>query len=97
MQEQLSQCNRRNTPAVLRAVAKSHKGLQGAKLFACGCSGRNLKNISKFTWKSPCWSPFIVKLLPGIAYMKKVKVKVTQSTLSKKRRLHRESYASAFL
>ena len=41
-QEQLSQCNRRTIAAVLRAVVKSHKGLKEAKIFACGCSGRNL-------------------------------------------------------
>ena len=65
---QLSQCNRRNTATVLRAVVKSHNGLKGTKVFACGCSGRNLKNLSKFAGKSPCWGPFIVKLQPVIAY-----------------------------
>ena len=54
-QEQLSQCCSRNTATVLRAVVKSHKGLKGTKVFACGCSGRNLNNFSKFTGKSPCW------------------------------------------
>ena len=39
-QRQLSQCNRRNTATVLRAVVKSHNGLKGKKVFACGCSGR---------------------------------------------------------
>ena len=53
---QLSQCNRRNTATALRAVVKSHKGLKRTKVFACGCSGRNLKNFSKFTGKSSCWS-----------------------------------------
>ena len=67
-QRQLSQCNRRNTATVLRAVVKSHNGLKGTKVFACGCSGRNLKNLSKFAGKSPCWGPFIVKLQPVIAY-----------------------------
>ena len=38
------------------------------KVFACGCSGRNLKNLSKFAEKSPCWGLFIVKLQPVIAY-----------------------------
>ena len=67
-QKQLSQCNRRITATVLRAVVKSHNGLKGTKVFACGCSGRNLKNLSKFAGKSPCWGPFIVKLQPVIAY-----------------------------
>ena len=67
-QGQLSQRNRRNTATVLRAVVKSHNGLKGTKVFACGCSGRNLKNLSKFAGKSPCWGPFIVKLQPVIAY-----------------------------
>ena len=69
-QGQLSQCNRRNIATVLRAVIKSHKGLKGTKVFACGCFVRNLKNFSKFTGKNLCWSPFIVKLQPGIAYKK---------------------------
>ena len=56
-QRQLSQCNRRNTATVLRAVVKSHNGLKGTKVFACECSGRYLKNFSKFTGKSPCWGP----------------------------------------
>ena len=38
-QGQLSQCNRRNIAAVLRAVVKS---LTASKVFTCGCSGRNL-------------------------------------------------------
>ena len=67
-QGQLSQRNRRNTATVLRAVVKSHNRLKGTKVFACGCSGRNLKNLSKFAGKSPCWGPFIVKLQPVIAY-----------------------------
>ena len=67
---QLSQCNRRNTVTVLRVVVKSQKGLKGAKVFACGCSGKNLKNFSKFAGMNPCWSPFIVILLPVIAYKK---------------------------
>ena len=41
-QRQLSQYNRVNIAAVLRAVIKYNKGLKGAKMFACGCSGRNL-------------------------------------------------------
>ena len=52
----------------LQAVVKSHNGLKGAKVFSCGCSGRNLKNLSKFAGKSRCWGPFIVKLQPVIAY-----------------------------
>ena len=51
----LSQRNRRNTRAVLRAVVKSHNRLKGTKVFACGCSGKNLKSFSKFAGKSPCW------------------------------------------
>ena len=35
-QGQPSYCNRRNTVTVLRVVVKSHKGLKGAKVFACG-------------------------------------------------------------
>ena len=66
-QGQLSQCNRRNTATVLRAVVKSHNGLKGNKVFACGCSRRNLKNLSKFAGKSLCWAPFIVTLQPVIA------------------------------
>ena len=41
-QEQLSQCNRRIIAAVLRAVVKSLKGLKASKVFAFGCSGRDL-------------------------------------------------------
>ena len=59
VQGQLSQCNGRNTAIILRAVVKSHKGLKGTKVFACGCSGRNLKNFSKFTGKSPFWSKVV--------------------------------------
>ena len=40
-QGQLSQYNSRNIAAVLRGVVKYDKGLQGVKMFACGCSGRN--------------------------------------------------------
>ena len=42
-QGQLSQYNRRNTATILWAVVKSHNGLIGTKVFACECSGRNLK------------------------------------------------------
>ena len=73
----------RNIVTVLRAVVKSHKGLKGAKVFACGSFGRNLKNFSKFAGNSPWWSPFIVKLRPVIAF-KKNKVKITRSNLSKR-------------
>ena len=83
MQGQLPQCNRRNIVTVLRTVVRSHKGLKGTKVFACGYFGRNIKNISKFSGKSPRWSPFIVKLRPVIAF-KKSKVKITQSNLSKR-------------
>ena len=69
-QGQLSQCNRRNTATALTAVVKSHNGLKGTKVSACGYSGRNFKleNFSKFAGKNPCWGPFIVKLQPVIAY-----------------------------
>ena len=55
----------------MRTVVKSNKGLKGTKVFPCGCFRRNLKNFSKFTGKSPWWSPFIVKLRPVIAFKKK--------------------------
>ena len=42
-QGQLPQRSRRNIVTVLRTVVKSHKGLKGTKVFACGCFGRNLK------------------------------------------------------
>ena len=67
-QGQLPQCNRRNIVTVLRTVVKSHKGLKGTKVFACGCFGRNLKMFSKFAEKSQWWSPFIVKLRPVTAF-----------------------------
>ena len=71
-QGQLSQCNRRNTATVLRAVVKSHSGLKGTKVFACECSGRNfkLKNFSKFAGKSSCWGPFILQLQLVIAFVR---------------------------
>ena len=53
-QAQLSQRNKRNTATVLRAVVKCHNRLKGTKVFACGCSGRNLKTTSKFAGKIPC-------------------------------------------
>ena len=68
VQRQLSQCNRRNTATVLREVVKSHNGLKRTKVFVCGCSGRNLKHLSKFAGMSPCCGLFIVKLQPVIAY-----------------------------
>ena len=49
---QLSQWNRRNT--VLRAVVKYHKDLKGTKVFAFGCSVRNLKNLQKPLLESFC-------------------------------------------
>ena len=39
-----------------------------SKVFACGCSGRHLKNLSKFAGKSPCWGLLFVKLQPVKAY-----------------------------
>ena len=59
VQGQLSQCNSRNTATFLRAIVKSQKALKGTKVFACECSGRNLKNFSKFAGKSPCWSKVV--------------------------------------
>ena len=67
-QRQLSQRNRRNTTTILKAVEKSYNCLKGAKVFACGCSRRNLKKFSKFARKSPCWGPFIVNLQHVMAY-----------------------------
>ena len=61
-QKQLSQCNRRITATVLRAVVKSHNGLKGTKVFACGCSGRNLKNLSKFAGEQPVLGSFYCKV-----------------------------------
>ena len=63
VQRQLQQCNRRNTATVLKAVVKSRKDLKGVKVFACWCSGRNLKSFSKFTGKSPCWSCSLEQLI----------------------------------
>ena len=59
VQGRLSKCNSRNTANVLKAAVKSHKALKGTKVFAYGCSGRNLKNFSKFTVKSSCWSKVV--------------------------------------
>ena len=66
-ERQLSRFNKRNVATVLGEVVKFHNGLK-TKVFACGCFGRNLKNLSKFAAKSPCWAPFIVKLQYLIAY-----------------------------
>ena len=65
-QGQLSQCNRRNTATVLRAVVKSHQGLKETKAFSCILK-QTSKILSKFAGKRPCWSPFIVKLRPVVA------------------------------
>ena len=62
-------------------MVKPHKVLNGTKEFACGCSGRNLKNFSKLTGKSPYWSPFILK---GIAYPADTDVFKTSSGRLKK-------------
>ena len=59
---QLPQCNRRNIVTVLRTVVKSHKGLKGTKVFACGCYGRNLKNFSKFAGEEPVVESFHCKV-----------------------------------
>ena len=42
--------------------------LKRTKVFPCGRSERNLKNLSKFAGKSPCWGPSIVKLQHVMAY-----------------------------
>ena len=89
-----SQCNRRNTETVLRAVVKPHKGLKGTKVIVCGCSGRNLKNFSKFAAEL---ESFYCKVAAGNSLQKKAKVKVTRPILSKKRRLHRDPYTSTFM
>ena len=62
VKEQLTQCNSRNTATVLRVVVKSHNGLKGTKVFACGCSGKILKNFSEFAGKNPCWGSFDCKV-----------------------------------
>ena len=49
-----TQLNRRNTATALIALVKSHNRLKGTKVFACGCSGRNLKKFSKLTGKNWC-------------------------------------------
>ena len=88
-QRQLSQCNRRNTATILRAVVKSHNCLEGTKVFACGYSGRNLNNLSKFAGKDPCWGPFIVKLQPVIAYKRLL------GQLYQKRNAYTETFSQA--
>ena len=60
-------------------MVKSHNGVKGTELFACGSSGRNLKNFSRFAGKNPCWGPLIVTLQAVVACYK-----ITRSTLSKK-------------
>ena len=97
VQGQLSQCNRRNTAIVLRALVKSHKVLNGAKVFACGCSGRNLKNFSKLSGKSRAGVLLFYSCSLEYLIKQKPKVKVTWSTLSKKRPQNRDFYASIFL
>ena len=82
-QRQLSQCNRRNTATVLRAVVKSHNGLKGRNVFTYECSGRNLKNLLKYAGKSPCWGLFMVKVQPVIAYKRLLGQLYQKATLSK--------------
>ena len=53
-------------------MEKSHNGVKGTKVFAYGSSGRNLKNLSRFAGKNPCWGPFIVKLQAVIACYKRL-------------------------
>ena len=40
--------NGRNVATVLRAMVKSQNRLKGAKVFGCGCSGRNLNFWGQF-------------------------------------------------
>ena len=82
-QGQLPQCNRRNIVTVLKTVVKSHKGLKGTKVFACGCFGRNLKNFSKFAEEEPVLESFHCKVA-ACNRLKKNKVKITRSTLAKR-------------
>ena len=72
VQRQLSQCNRRNIATVLRALVKFDIGLKGTKVFACECSGRNLKNLSKCAGKNRAVGPFIVTLQAVIACYKRL-------------------------
>ena len=83
--------NGRNVAAVLRAMVKSHNRLKGTKVFACGCSGRNLFFFQKFAGKSPSWGPFFVKLQHVMAYKRLV-----GQLYQKKRRLHGDSYTITF-
>ena len=53
-------------------MEKSHNDVKGTKVFAYGSSGRNLKNLSRFAGKNPCWGPFIVKLQAVIACYKRL-------------------------
>ena len=53
-------------------MVKSQNGLKGTKVFACGSSGRNLKNFSRFAGKNPCRGPFIVKLQAVTACYKRL-------------------------
>ena len=60
----------------------------------CGRSGRNLENFSNFAAEL---ESFYCKVAAGNSLQKKAKVKVTRPILSKKRRLHRDSYTSTFM
>ena len=53
-------------------MEKSHNDVKGTKVFAYGSSGRNLKNLSRFAGKNPCWGPFIVKLQAVMACYKRL-------------------------
>ena len=79
--------NERNAATVLRAMVKSHNDLNGTKVFACGCSGRNLNFFSKFAVKSPCCGPFIVKLQHVMAY-KRLLGQLYQKETPTRRLLH---------
>ena len=90
VKEQLTQCNSRNTATVLRVVVKSHNGLKGTKVFARGCSGRNLNNLSKFAGKSRCYGTFYRKVAACNSLQK-----ITRSTLSKKKNAYTETLSQA--
>ena len=93
-QGKLSQCNRKNFATVLKAVVKCHKGLKGTKVFAC------LEEILKYlkiSMEEPVLDSSYCKVAAWISLYKKAKLKVTRSSLSNKRRLHRDPYTYNFL
>ena len=81
----------RNVATVLRAMIKPHNRLKGTKVFACGFSGRNLKFFFKVCREEPVLGSFYC-----IVAAPNVLKKITWATLSKKRRLHGDSYTITF-